>query len=45
MEKSILNKLVLQNEAEHQENPVTTNNFAHDASMGMLMVTAILMFL
>ena len=29
-----LNKLVLQNEAEHQENPVTTNNFAHDASMG-----------
>ena len=29
-----INKLVLQNEAEHQENPVTTNNFAHDASMG-----------
>ena len=29
-----INKLVLQNEAEHQENPQTTNNYAHDASMG-----------
>lgn len=29
-----INKLVLQNEAEHQENPITRNNFAHDASMG-----------